>query len=214
MKQRALAVALLLCSLLLSLMMVPFAAASPPADVERPDTSEGSGAAIALTKTLSTETGFCGASSIITVTAGTTVYSCLHVHNIGTITLSSHLVYDSLAMDDPLNYPYDHPPFDLAPGEGASFMGQTFSETITETTVTTATWVAYNGEPDGPESATASSTATVVVLEDKPSALQLSTLKSQPPVGVQLHSLVSGLLVVSVAGLLVWRRRFAHAPTE
>lgn len=110
---------------------------------------------ITLQKTVGTDAGTCATTDEISVTANTTVYYCFEVTNNTTITLTRHDLVDShlgVILDD-FN-------FALTP-QSSAFITQ--SVVITETTVNSATWTAYNPGPIDVFSA--ESWATVHVVE-------------------------------------------------
>ena len=115
---------------------------------------------IELTKTVGTDAGVCATTDLITVTSGTDVYYCYEVRNTGTYTMSLHDLEDNELGILLAGFYYD-----LGPGDSVDTVaaGLTFSATLTETTVNTATWTVFY-PPHGP-AASASDTATVVVVE-------------------------------------------------
>ncbi len=115
------------------------------ADLEGPN--------ILLDKTVGTDPGICAPSDMIDVAPGTDVYYCYEVTNTGTITLSIHDLTDS-----ELGTILDAFNFNLSPGASV-FLTQTTN--ITETTINTATWTAYNPGPT--DVAVSSDLATVNV---------------------------------------------------
>jgi hypothetical protein len=115
---------------------------------------------IELTKTVGAEAGVCATTDLITVTPGSDVYYCYEVRNTGTYTMSFHDLEDS-----ELGTLFSGLAYDLGPGASLDTVaaGLTFSATLSETTVNTATWTVFY-PPHGP-AASASDTATVVVVE-------------------------------------------------
>jgi choice-of-anchor B domain-containing protein len=111
--------------------------------------------AINLAKTVGTDPGICAATNSIAVTAGTDVYYCYEVTNTGTLTLGLHTL-----IDDQLGPIFTAFSYDLAPGASIDTFaaGLTISTTITNTTVNSAVWTAYNPGPADVVSATASAT--------------------------------------------------------
>ncbi len=111
--------------------------------------------AIRVSKTVGTEAGVCASTNEIDVLAGTTVYYCYSVTNIGDVTLSLHDL-----VDDQLGTILSGFAFDLLPGASVNTVaaGLTISSTIMTTTVNTAVWTAYN---DATISASATATANV-----------------------------------------------------
>ncbi len=114
--------------------------------------------AIRVSKTVGTEAGVCASTNEIDVLAGTAVYYCYTVTNIGDVTLSLHDL-----VDDELGTILDGFAYNLLPGASVNTVaaGLTISSTIMTTTVNTAVWTAYN---DATISATAEATATVNVV--------------------------------------------------
>lgn len=113
---------------------------------------------IALTKTVGVNAGVCATTDTITVPgAGADVYYCYEVMNTGDVTLTLHDLVDSELGNLLTGFPYA-----LAPGASVDSVaaGLEFSATITQTTVNTATWTAFNNSQ---ETASASATATVNV---------------------------------------------------
>ena len=114
---------------------------------------------IEMHKTVGTNPAVCAPTDDITVAAGTVVYYCYTVENIGNKTLNLHDLADSKlgALFSGLDYP-------LAPGDSVNTVaaGVTASATINATTVNTATWTAYN---DGPVDLVRSTDAATVTLE-------------------------------------------------
>jgi hypothetical protein len=109
---------------------------------------------IALSKTVGTDPSACADAGEIDVAEGTPVTYCFEVTNTGLTTLTLHDLVDSH-----LGTILDGFPFSLMPG-ASIFVTQT--AVITQTTVNTATWTAYN---DGPtDVADASDSATVNIL--------------------------------------------------
>ena len=111
--------------------------------------------AISIRKTVGTDPTTCAATDSITVPEGTDVTYCYVVDNTGTVTLTRHTLQDS-ELGNVLN---DYP-FSLMPGVSAYL---TATVNITQTTVNTATWTAYN--PGPADTVTATDTATVNVTE-------------------------------------------------
>jgi stress-induced morphogen len=108
---------------------------------------------IAFTKTVGLDPSLCASTKEITVGRNTAVTYCYEVTNTGLTTLTRHDLVDSDqgTILDGLSYA-------LAP-QASAFLTQTVL--ITETTVNTATWTAYN--PGPVDVAMARDTATVIV---------------------------------------------------
>ncbi len=114
-------------------------------------------AEISLAKTVGLDPSVCADTNELVVAPGTAVVYCYTVTNTGETTLSLHDLDDT-----ELGNILDGFVFDLLPGASA-FVTQT--AVITQTTVNTATWTAYN---PGPYSvATASDSATVTVVDQE-----------------------------------------------
>lgn len=155
---------------------------------------------IALTKTVGVTPGVCASTNSITVPgAGADVYYCYEVMNTGDITLSLHDL-----VDDQLGQLLTGFAYDLAPGASVDSVaaGLEVSATITQTTVNSATWTAFN---DSQTTASASATATVNV-SSVPTSVSLTGFGEGGPSSTPL---LLGLLVLLVAGLgFVMRRKF------
>jgi hypothetical protein len=108
---------------------------------------------INLAKTVGTDAGLCSSDNSITVAISTTVYYCYRVTNTGQTTLALHDLDDSEL--GPILSGFN---FSLVPGASA-FLTQT--AVITQTTVNTATWTAYNAGPTDVVSDTDSATVTI-----------------------------------------------------
>jgi subtilisin-like proprotein convertase family protein len=112
---------------------------------------------ISLTKTVGTNPSICAATAAITVPEGTEVTYCYTVENTGNVTLELHDLDDSelggiLAGHN----------FALTPGSSV-FLTQT--AIISDTTVNTAMWTAYNLGPTDVVTATAAATVTIGIPE-------------------------------------------------
>jgi len=109
---------------------------------------------ITMTKTVGTDPGTCATTDAISVDAAAgpaEVVYCYTVTNTGNVTLGLHDLDDS-----ELGQLLEGFAYDLAP-EASVFLTQT--ATLTQTTVNTATWTAYNAGPT--DIVTATGTATV-----------------------------------------------------
>ena len=117
-------------------------------------------ASITVAKTVGTVPGVCAATSTIEVLPGTTVYYCYTVTNTGDVTLNFHDL-----VDDQLGTIFSGLNYALTPGSSIDTVaaGLTISAIITEPTLNTATWTAYQS-PTGGASATATATAFVDVI--------------------------------------------------
>ncbi len=108
---------------------------------------------LVLRKTVGLNPEVCAATDRITVEPDTSVTYCYEVMNIGEVTLSLHDLEDSA-----LGVLLDSYAFDLEPW-ASTFVTQTV--VITETTVNTATWTAYNPGPIDQVEATDTATVNV-----------------------------------------------------
>ena len=127
---------------------------------------------IALTKTVGTDPSVCATTSAITLPAGggDATY-CYTVQNSGSISLTLHALEDS-----ELGTLLNDFPFNLDPGASAFITATT---SITQTTVNTATWTAYN--PGPADVATATATATVTVTDVPTPGIALSATVGEDP---------------------------------
>lgn len=115
--------------------------------------------AVDVEKTVGTDPDDCATSSDIMVEPGTTVYFCYTVMNAGNFTLTLHSLNDTT-----FGTILDDFPLPLGPGQSistADIGGLTFSQTVTTTTVNTATWMSYN--PGPVDMASDSDVATVTI---------------------------------------------------
>lgn len=115
--------------------------------------------AIELTKTVGTDADTCATTNAIEVGPDTPVYYCFTVENTGNYTLTLHDLDDSAFGALLTAFPLP-----LGPGQrinSADIGGLTFSQTLSATTVNTATWTAYNPGPVHTATATDSATVTV-----------------------------------------------------
>lgn len=115
---------------------------------------EGGDPAIILAKSVGTDLDSCASTTTITVTAGTEVAYCYKAINIGTVTFNTHDLEDSHLGTLLNDYGYE-----LAPG---AYVEITATAVITENTVNTATWTAYDSFG---QMASAEASATVNVEE-------------------------------------------------
>lgn len=111
---------------------------------------------ILLVKTVGLLDEECAPTSDITVAAGTTVYYCFTVTNIGNVELEFHDLFD-----DQLGQLLTAFPFALPPGESVGFIPP--GVVMTESVTNLATWTAYNTGPTDEASAQAAATVTVEV---------------------------------------------------
>ncbi len=108
---------------------------------------------IILTKTVGTDPAVCAPTSVITLPTGGEATYCYKVKNTGAVTLTLHDL-----VDDQLGTILSGELVDLEPGVSAWV---TRSATITQTTVNTATWTAYN--PGSTAVVSSIDSATVIV---------------------------------------------------
>ncbi len=134
-------------------------------------------ASIELQKTVGTDPNVCAATDTIDVLPGTDVYYCYEVTNTGGVTLTLHDLVDS-ELPSPI---FSGLPFSLAVGS-SGFLTQTVN--ITQTTINTATWTAYNPGPT--DVVTASDTATVTLILEPAIAVDPASLSGAQPVDVQV----------------------------
>lgn len=99
--------------------------------------------AILLTKTVSLDPNECWHTSALTVTAGTTVYYCYSVQNVGNVSLQLHSL-----IDEELGPLWSDRQIDLAPQEilRSVDFGETYSQTVTQDTVGPAVGRATTGD--------------------------------------------------------------------
>ncbi len=156
--------------------------------------------AIVMTKTVGVVPGVCATTSSITVPgAGADVYYCYEVMNTGNVTLNFHDL-----VDDQLGTLFTGLMYPLGPGDSVDTVaaGLEFSATITQTTVNSATWTAFN---DSQQQATADSSATVTV-SSVPTSVSLSGFGGGDSTSTPI---LLGGLVLLLAGLgLAMRRKF------
>lgn len=125
---------------------------------------------ISLTKTVGLNPSVCAETDSVTIEAGTAVTYCFEARNTGLTTLTRHDLTDSA-----LGIILDGFNFALQPG-ASLFVTQT--AVITQTTVNTATWTAYN--PGPMDVATATDSATVIVVN--PAIALTVTVGAEPEV--------------------------------
>jgi hypothetical protein len=159
--------------------------------------------AISLAKTVGLDPATCAPTNGITIPAGyggTVVYYCYEVTNTGTVTLTLHDLNDS-----ELGNIFTALPYDLAPGASVDTVaaGLEISATITQTTVNTATWVAY-----APNVPPVTAVASATVTRGDPTGVSLSNFG--PTVAAAAPLWLAGLLVLLLAGgALILRRKTA-----
>jgi subtilisin-like proprotein convertase family protein len=152
---------------------------------------------IVLTKTVGLDPNSCATTDSIIIPAGlggTEVTYCFTVHNTGDVTFTNHTLTDTV-----MGTLLDNEPLVLAPG-ATYFITQT--SLITETTVNTAYWTAFDaaGSPT-----TVSDTATVT--RANPTDVNLSQFDGVKPLALAPVWL-AGLLVLVMGLALVLRRKF------
>ncbi|MCP4537182.1 MAG: hypothetical protein GY832_08535 [Chloroflexi bacterium] len=132
----------------------------------------GPQSSIVLTKTVGTNP-FCAATDVITlpIGGGDATY-CYQIKNTGDIALTLHNL-----VDDQLGTILNDNPTNLEPGVSAWV---TTTATITETTVNTATWTAYNPGPS--DVAEGTDSATVIVTFPEVSVAFTKTVGTDPAV--------------------------------
>ena len=111
-------------------------------------------AGINLNKGVGLEPNECASTDAISVPAGTRVYYCYEVTNIGSIPFSRHILVDS-ELEYPIMNDFSAP---LLPGNS---LRPIVSAVLFETTINTATWTAYNPGPS--DTISDSDTAMVIV---------------------------------------------------
>ena len=126
-----------------------------PAQPERVSSQSflSNGNTLQLRKTVGLDPTMCALTDAIDVSEGTAVTYCFAVTNTGPLALSRHDLVDSH-----LGVILDGLPFTLLP-DASVFLTQT--AIITQTTINSATWTAYN--PGPVDVVTATDTATVAV---------------------------------------------------
>ncbi len=148
---------------------------------------------IAFTKTAGTDPNECAATdSTVLPPGGGDVTYCYRVQNTGNIPLALHDLYDSK-----LGLILDGHPLSLMPGDTTWI---TRTATITQTTVNTATWTAYNTGPTDVISATDVATVTVLLIPP-----ELHILKTVEGVGggvtdLPLGSIITYTIVLTNSG--------------
>jgi len=108
---------------------------------------------ISLNKTVGTDPSVCASSDDIIISGAGDVTYCYEVTNTGTVTMTTHDLVDS-----ELGAIFSGLPIPLTPG-ASLWITQTAA--LTQTTVNTATWTAYNVGPTDVVSDTDSATVTV-----------------------------------------------------
>jgi hypothetical protein len=108
---------------------------------------------LTLVKTVGVDPNVCASTQVITVPAGVVVTYCYEIINNTALTLTRHTLHDNRLGTLLNNFSYA-----LAPGASA-FITQ--SATITQTTINTATWTAYNPGPTDTHVATDTARVTV-----------------------------------------------------
>jgi uncharacterized repeat protein (TIGR01451 family) len=145
--------------------------------------------AIELDKTVGTEEGVCAVTDAIEVVAGTEVFYCYTVENVGDTILYYHTLNDSA-----LGVLFADMPYEL--GVGASYSYIHSAVPITESVVNTGTWYAYLEL--GGYYVSAVDTASVSVLPE-PEEADLSVTKEGPAM-VYVGEDITYLLTVANAG--------------
>ncbi|MCB9141397.1 MAG: proprotein convertase P-domain-containing protein [Anaerolineales bacterium] len=128
---------------------------------------------ISLDKTVGTDPNTCATTDEINLPyGGGEVTYCYEVTNTGNVSFNTHDLNDSELGNILSGFPYL-----LTPGASA-FITQTAY--INNTTVNTATWIAYNVNEGGPSPAQASDTATVTVDLPDPALVLTKTVGLDP----------------------------------
>lgn len=162
-------------------------------------------AGLSLRKTVGLVADRCAATDVIAVPAGTTVYYCYTVTNSGEAPLAVHALSDSRA-----GVIFPAMALALAPGASLSTvdLGRVISETVAETVVSQATWIAT-----APEGAQTQDTATAAVNVLHPAidvALTLVNAQgrcdSNPATNIQMGSKIALCLTIRNAGEVTLNR--------
>jgi hypothetical protein len=111
-------------------------------------------AGIILNKSVGLEPNECASTEAISVPAGTRVYYCYEVTNMGSVPFSRHILVDS-ELDYPILNDLSAP---LLPGNS---LRPIVGAVLFDTTINTATWTAYNPGPS--DTVSDSNTALVIV---------------------------------------------------
>lgn len=152
-------------------------------------------ASIVMTKTVGTDPSVCATTDAITVTAGTAVTYCYAVENTGDIALMRHDVTDSSLGPLWSAYPYTL-------GVGASTFFTVTTSPITATTVSSATWSAYD-----PITAPATSSDLTTVTVSAPTAVESASLGVEPSGDRRPIAALAGSGLLATGGYLLHRRR-------
>ena len=157
--------------------------------------------AIVLTKTVGLDANTCAVTNAVTVLPGAEVTYCYEVTNTGILTLTRHTLSDDRLGSILFDFPYS-----LAPGASA-FITQ--SATITETTVNTATWTAFNPGPT--DEVTATATATVETIVEAPDVtVAPASLSAELPPDRQMTTTV----IINNSGNAALNWVVAFAPSD
>lgn len=157
---------------------------------------------VALSKTVGTDPNACATATALAVAAGTEVTYCYEIANTGSVTVTRHTLEDShlgTLLED-FAYP-------LAPGASA-FITET--ATITETTINTATWTAYN--PGPLDVATAMATATVTIEEE--TAPDIEVAPAALAAALEPDGQITQSVTISNTGTAVLNWSLFFAPEE
>ena len=137
-------------------------------------------ASIVLTQTVGLDPAICATTDSITLTiGGGTVIYCYRVTNTGDVTLTRHTLVDEHLGTVLSNFPYT-----LNPGASAYL---TQSVVITETTVNSATWTAFNPGPVDEVSDSDGTQVNVALAE--PEIMLEKTVGTEPAVCATAESL-------------------------
>ncbi len=120
--------------------------------------------AIALAKTVGTNPAVCAATKTITLpVGGGSATFCYTIKNTGNLTLTRHTL-----IDDQLGLVLSNFPYTLGPGASAYFV----QAAVITTTISSATWTAFNPGPVNSTSASAAATVTIITRVYLPLALR------------------------------------------
>ncbi len=156
---------------------------------------------IELTKTVGLNADDCASSSSLFLPAGgDEVFYCYEVTNTGNITLSIHTLND-----DVIGNIFDNLPHDLGPGQSLDTVsaGITVSQFITQDTINTGLWLAYNLGPTNTVTATAAATVTV----DPTYRLYLPSIQKAPATSAVLPIWLAPMFVILPSFGFVARRK-------
>jgi hypothetical protein len=151
---------------------------------------------IVLTKTVGLDASLCASEKEVTIEPGTPVTYCYEIRNVGLTALTRHDLVDSDLGALLNDFPQAIPP------QGTTFV--THTAIITQTTVNSATWTAYNPGPTDVAMATDSATVTVVppsILFTKTVGLDANLCASEKAITVEPGTPVTYCFTVRNTGL-------------